>query len=309
MRVAVAGATGLIGSALTTALIARGDEVVALARREQSATRLRDQGAEVQLWSEPTQTSPGAQALAGADAVVNLLGEPVAQRWTKAVKERIRDSRVLSTRLLVAALGDLQDAVRPGVLVNGSAVGYYGLRGEEPLDESSPPGDDFLARVTTSWEREALAASQLPGVRVVVTRTGLVLARQGGALAPLLLPFRLGLGGPVAGGRQYVPWIHIDDEIGAILRCLDDRRCAGAVNLAAPNPVTNAELSQTLGRVLKRPAILPIPAAALKLLLGEMSSIVIGGQRALPRALEEAGYRFAFSELDTALREILARGS
>jgi uncharacterized protein (TIGR01777 family) len=205
----------------------------------------------------------------------------------------------------VTGLRGLAEADRPSTLVNASAAGYYGLRVDEPVDETAPPGSDFLAQVTIGWEREAMAASQLPGVRVAVLRTGVVLAR-GGALAKMLLPFRLGVGGPVAGGRQYVPWIHLEDEVGSILCCLDNPRCAGPLNLAAPNPVTNAELSKTLGRVLRRPAVMPVPAMALRLLYGEMASVVIGGQRAVPRALEEAGYRFAFPELEPALRDLLS---
>lgn len=305
MRVAVAGATGLIGSALTAALSARGDEVVGLVRSERSAERVRPHLVDLQLWPEPKRAPPPASGLAGADAVVNLLGAPVAQRWTKAAKEEIRDSRVLSTRLLVRAMGDLPATDRPKALVGGSAVGHYGLRVDEPIGEDAPAGTDFLAQLTVAWEREAMAASQLPDVRVAVLRTGVVLARQGGALAQMLPPFRLGIGGPVAGGRQYVPWIHLDDEVGAILHCLDDPQCAGPLNLVSPNPATNAEFSKALGRVLRRPAVLPVPALAVKVLFGEMASVVIGGQRALPRALEQAGYRFAFPELEPALRDVL----
>jgi uncharacterized protein len=308
VRVAVAGATGLIGSALTAALSARGDQVVGLVRSERSAERLRDQLAEIELWPEPKEAPPPAKALAGADAVVNLLGAPVAQRWTESAKQEILDSRVLSTRALVAGLRGLPSAQRPATLINGSAVGHYGSRGAEPLDESASAGSDFLAEVTKGWEREALAASELSGVRVAVLRTGVVLSRKGGALGQMLPPFRFGVGGPVAGGRQFVPWIHLDDEVGAILHCLDDPGCAGPLNLVSPNPVTNAELSKALGRVLHRPAIVPVPAVAMKLLFGEMSTVVIGGQRALPGALEQAGYRFAFPELEPALRDLLSSG-
>jgi uncharacterized protein (TIGR01777 family) len=308
MRVVIAGATGLIGRALTAALSARGDQVVALTRSEQSADGLRGQVADIQLWPEPKVDPPPASALTGTDAVVNLLGAPVAQRWTESAKREIRDSRVLGTRSLVAGLRELAEDVRPKSLVNASAVGYYGPRGEEPLDESEPPGSDFLAQVTADWEREALAASERSGVRVVLLRTGVVLAQSGGALGQMLPPFRLGVGGPVAGGRQYVPWIHLNDEVGAIVCCLDEPRCTGPLNLAAPNPVTNAELSKGLGRILHRPAVLPVPALALRLLYGEMASVVIGGQRAVPRALEAVGYGFTFPELDPALRDLLAAG-
>ncbi len=309
MRVAVAGATGLIGRALTAALSARGDQVVALTRSPESAEPLSGQVVDIQRWPEPQRAPPPPAALAGADAVVNLLGAPVAQRWTKAAKEEIRESRIGSTRSLVTGLRALPEAERPKTLMSASAIGHYGSRVDEPLDESAPPGDDFLAQVTVGWEAEARAASELPGMRVVVLRSGVVLAPRGGALATMLTPFRLGVGGPVAGGHQYVPWIHIDDEVGAILHCVDDPRCSGPMNLVAPKPVTNAELSKTLGRVLRRPAVMPVPAAALKLLYGEMASVVIGGQRALPKALEEVGYRFAFPELEPALRDVLSARS
>jgi uncharacterized protein (TIGR01777 family) len=307
MRVAITGATGLIGAALSRALTARGDAVVALVRTEKSSARIAAEVAEVHLWPEPKDAPPPSSALAGADAVVNLLGEPVAQRWTETAKQEILDSRILGTRSLVAGLRQVADAERPGALVNGSAVGHYGSRGSEPVDESSPAGNDFLARVTSDWEQEAMAAAELPGVRVALLRTGVVLARNGGALAQMLPPFKLGVGGPVAGGKQYVPWIHVDDVVGAVLACLEDPRCAGPLNLTAPNPVTNAELSKALGRVLHRPAVLPVPAIALSLLFGEMSSVLIGGQRAVPRRLEELGYRFAFPELEPALRDLLSR--
>jgi uncharacterized protein (TIGR01777 family) len=236
-----------------------------------------------------------------------LLGEPVAQRWTETARREIRDSRVLSTRSLVAALRQLPDEHRPAALVSQSATGYYGPRGDEPVSEDAPAGEDFLAAVTRAWEHEALAASELPGLRVVLTRTGVVLSPRGGALAKMLPPFRLGAGGPVAGGRQYVPWIHLDDVVGALLRCLDDQRITGPVNVTAPNPVTNAEFSRTLGRVLHRPAVLPVPGAALRLLYGEMASIVTTGQRVMPQRLLQLAHEFRHPELEPALRDVLAR--
>jgi hypothetical protein len=235
--------------------------------------------------------------------VVHLLGEPIAQRWSETAKREIRDSRVLSTRSLVAGVAAISDEQRPKLLISQSAAGYYGPRGKETLDESASPGSDFLARVTVDWEHEALGAQ--PGLRVVVTRTGVVLSPSGGALAKMLPPFRLGVGGPVAGGRQYVPWIHLDDVVGALVFCIEHSSSSGPLNLTAPGPVTNSELSRTLGRVLHRPAVLPVPGAALRLIYGEMASIILTGQRVIPRGLQELGYHFRYTELEPALRDIL----
>jgi uncharacterized protein (TIGR01777 family) len=194
---------------------------------------------------------------------------------------------------------------RPRTLVSQSATGFYGPRVAEPLDEDAPAGGDFLAGVVVAWEQEALLAAA--DLRVVVTRTGVVLSPDGGALAKMLPFFRLGIGGPVAGGRQYVPWIHLDDVVGALLFCLDNAQATGAVNLTAPNAVTNAELSRALGRVLRRPAVLPVPAIALKLLYGEMAQIVTTGQRVVPARLEQLGYEFRYREFEPALRDVLGR--
>jgi uncharacterized protein len=303
MRVAVTGGTGLIGSALIRALQSRGDEVVALTRDADRARTVLGDQLDLRSWPAPEQAPPPAEALEGAGAVVHLLGEPVAQRWSEAAKREIRDSRVLATRSLVAVLTALPAERRPKLLVSQSATGYYGARGEEPLDESADPGDDFLAGVTVAWEREALAAQ--PAMRVAVTRTGVVLSPSGGALAKMLPPFRLGVGGPVAGGRQYVPWIHLDDVVGGLLHCVDQPAASGPINLTAPNPVTNAELSRTLGRVLHRPAVLPVPGAALRLMYGEMAFIVMTGQRVIPARLQELAYSFRYTELEPALRDVL----
>jgi hypothetical protein len=281
MRVAVTGASGLIGTRLSSALRARGDEVVGISLR-----------------SGP----PSPVALAGCDAVVHLAGEEVAQRWTDKARERIRSSRVEGTRGLVAALAAAEP--RPRVLVSASAVGYYGHRGDERLDESAPPGDDFLAQVCVAWEREANAAAGA-GVRVVTVRTGVVLSKAGGALAKMLPPFRLGVGGPVAGGRQYVPWIHIDDLVGIYLAAIDNENWSGPVNAEAPEPVTNAEFSKALGRALHRPAIAPVPALAIRLLYGDMAEIVTEGQRAIPARALQLGYTFAHPDLDEALADAL----
>ena len=303
MRVAVTGATGLIGRALASALAQRGDTVVALSREAGRARRLLGADVEIHEWREPTAEPPPAAALDEADAVLHLLGEPVAQRWSPQVKQRIHDSRVLSTQLLVAAIDARPPAGRPGVLVSQSAVGYYGPHGEEPVDEATPPGTDFLAQVTVEWEQAAQRAPE--GTRVVITRTGVVLAAGAGALAQMLPPFRLGLGGPVAGGHQFVPWVHLEDTVGALLHVLGDPRATGPVNVTAPHPVSNRELAKTLGRVLRRPAVIPVPGAAVKLLFGELADSVTTGQRAVPARLLELGYEFAFPDLEPALADLL----
>ncbi len=304
MRVLITGATGTIGLALADALRSRGDQVVALSRDPERGQRVLGDGAEVHGWADPMSEPPPAGALRGVDAVAHLLGEPIAQRWSEDAKQRIRDSRVKGTHQLVAGLNALPDAERPAVLVSQSAVGYYGPRGDTPLDENSAPGHDFLAEIVISWEREATAAAS--AMRVVCTRTGVVLSSSGGALAKMLPFFKLGVGGPVAGGKQYVPWIHLDDVIGGLMCSLDETGATGPVNLTAPNPVTNAELSRVLGHVLGRPALLPVPGVGVKLLYGEMAEIVIGGQRALPARLQELGYQFRYTELQSALADVLA---
>jgi uncharacterized protein len=304
VRVAITGATGLIGSAVVRALRARGEEVIALTRDPDHAREVLGSDVEPHRWREPQQSPPPRAALEHTDAVIHLLGEPIAQRWTQKSKREILDSRVLGTRSLVAGLAALEPARRPSRLVSQSATGYYGPRDAEPVDEQASPGNDFLAVVSAAWEREASAISG--ELRVVLPRTGVVLAADGGALAKMLPPFRLGVGGPVAGGRQYVPWIHRDDVVGGLLVCVDDERAAGPLNLTAPNPVTNAELSRALGRALHRPAVVPVPALALRLMYGEMASTVLTGQRVLPRRLLELGYEFKYTDIEAALRAITA---
>jgi uncharacterized protein (TIGR01777 family) len=286
-------------------MLERGDQVIALTRDPERAREKLGADVEPHAWPDPKHAPAPAEALAKADAVLHLLGEPIAQRWSDEAKQEIRDSRVLSTRSLVATLAQLSEDRRPRALVSQSATGYYGPRGDEPVPESDPAGDDFLARVTVQWEREAGEAASA-GVRVATTRTGVVLSPAGGALEKMLPPFKLGVGGPVAGGRQYVPWIHLDDVVGAMLRCLDNEDATGPVNLTAPNPVTNGELSKTLGRVLHRPAVLPVPALALRALYGEMATIVLTGQRAVPTRLGELGYEFRHPQLEAALRDVLS---
>jgi uncharacterized protein (TIGR01777 family) len=292
MRVAVTGATGLIGRAVVTALSARGDEVTELSRSTN--------------WPDPKAAGPPPEVVRGRDAVVHLLGEPIAQRWSGDARREIRESRILSTRNLARTLADLPEAERPGVLISGSGAGWYGHRGDERLDESAPAGDDFLARLSVEWEAEARRAEEL-GMRVVLNRTGVVLSPSGGALAKMLPFFKAGIGGPVAGGRQYVPWIHLDDVVGAILFELDTPATSGPINLTAPEPATNSELSKALGRALRRPAVAPVPALAVKALYGQMAEIVIAGQRAVPARLTELGYEFKQRDLEAALRDATGR--
>jgi uncharacterized protein (TIGR01777 family) len=306
LKVTVTGATGTIGRAVVAALRERGDEIVALSRDAAGARAKLGEGVEALEWKQPKTGAPPAEALSGADAVLHLLGEPVAQRWSDAAKREIRDSRVLTTRNLVAGMRNLPEQHRPAVLVSQSATGWYGPQGEQPVDESAPAGDDFLARVCAEWEHEAHKAEEL-GVRLAITRTGVVLSEDGGALEKMLPPFKLGVGGPVAGGEQYVPWIHAEDVVGGLLFCLDTEGASGPVNLTAPEPVTNKELSIALGRVLHRPSVAPVPAFAVKLLYGEMASIVTTGVRAVPGRLRELGYEFHRPELEDALREATGR--
>jgi uncharacterized protein (TIGR01777 family) len=285
-RIAITGGTGRIGSLLVAELRKRGDEVTVLSRSKGDVR-----------W-DPMQGPAPTEALAGRDAVVHLAGEDIAQRWTDDSLKRIKDSREIGTRNLVAGIE--QADPRPKALISSSAVGYYGHR-PDPIDEDAPPGNDVLADICTAWEREAERAP----VRVVRVRTGVVLDRNGGALQKMLLPFRLGVGGPVAGGRQPLPWVHVEDVIGIYVAAIDDERWTGAVNATAPHPASNRDFSKALGRALHRPAIAPVPAFAIKALYGGMAKLVIEGQNALPRRTLELGYRFRHPDLDEALRSAL----
>ena len=303
MRVLVTGASGFLGARLCDALLARGDDVVGLSRSPERA-RAGNPALTWHAWNAAVERPPGS-ALEGVDAVVNLIGEPIDQRWTPEAKQRIRDSRERATKNLVDGLSAADP--RPRALVSQSAVGYYGDRGDAIVDESTPPGTSFDASVCTSWEAAARAAEEL-GMRVPITRTGLPLDAEGGLLKQLLLPFRLGLGGPIAGGGQYMPWVHVDDWVRLILWILDGADRSGTYNATAPNPVTNAELSKTLGRVLGRPAVMPIPKLAMKARFGsELGETVCGGQRAIPRRALDTGFDFAYPELEPALRNLLGR--
>ena len=254
------------------------------------------------MWRS-AEAEPPSGSLAGADAVIHLAGEPVAQRWTPEVKNRIRGSRVDGTRHLVNALST--ESRRPQVLICASAIGIYGSRGDEVLTENSSRGDDFLARLVIDWEQAALLAEAL-GIRVVRLRFGVILGRDGGALAKMLPPFRFGLGGRLGSGRQWTSWIHIDDVINLILFALATPAVRGAVNATAPEPVTNAEFTKELAAALHRPAIFPVPKFALNLLFGEMAGVVLASQRVIPEAAKNAGFEFEYPQLGPALRRLLA---
>ena len=302
MRVLVTGASGMIGSSAADALLARGDDVVGLTR-DPEAVRFTNPKVRWHLW-DPALERPPAEALEGVDGVLNLLGESIDQRLTNAAKKRIMESRKTATRNLVAAIGAATP--RPAVLVSQSAVGYYGDRDDAIVDESAEPGEGFAAAVPIAWEAAARDVEQA-GVRLVIVRTAPVLDRRGGLLKRLLLPFKLGLGGPIAGGDQYLPWVHIDDEIGILLWALDNANVTGVVNASAPEQVTNREFSKTLGHVLHRPAVVPVPKLALSAVVGrELAGTIAGGQRVAPRRTTDLGYEFRYPKLEPALRAALA---
>jgi uncharacterized protein (TIGR01777 family) len=292
----------MIGSAVCDALLARGDEVVGLSRNPDRARGSRP----IVRWHawNPTLERPPQEAVEGVQGVINLIGESLNQRLTEEAKRRIRESREVATHNLVQAISAAEP--KPRVLVSQSAVGYYGDRGDAVVDESGEPGSGFAAEVPVAWEAAAREAERA-GLRVVVVRTGLVLDRRGGLLKQLLLPFRVGIGGPIAGGRQYMSWIHIDDEVGILLWALDEERVSGTVNATAPKPVTNREFSKTLGRVLGRPALMPVPKLALSAMYGgELAEAVVGSLRVIPRRAQDLGYEFRYPTLEPALRAALA---
>lgn len=302
-RVVVSGGTGLIGAALVRRLIESGREVVVLSRRAAAAGDL-PPGVRALPWNGRDAAGWG-EVVDGAAALVNLAGEPIAGgRWTAARKRQIVASRQQACEALLEAVRAAR--ARPEVLVQASAVGFYGHRADEVLDEASSPGSGFLATTTVDWERASAPVEGL-GVRRVLLRTGIVLAREGGALPRLLLPLRFGVGGALGSGRQWMPWIHLDDEIAAILWLLDRHELAGPFNLTAPQPATNAELTREAARRLGRPAFLRAPAWALRGALGELAEAVLGSQRALPRRLLASGFRFRYPELAPALDALLAR--
>jgi uncharacterized protein (TIGR01777 family) len=302
MRVTLTGATGRIGGLIVRELLARGDDVTVLSRSPERARSAFGGDVRAVAWDPAAGPAP-TEALSGRDGVIHLAGEDVAQRWSDDAKHRIRESRETGTRNLVAGIEAASP--RPAVLVAASAVGYYGPHGDERVEESAPAGHDFLAGVCAAWEREAARAGELGGVRVVHVRTGVVLDGGGGALSKMLPFFKAGIGGPVAGGKQYMPWVHRDDTAGIYVAALDRDDWSGAVNATAPEPVTNREFSHALGRALHRPAFAPVPGLAVRALYGEMADIVTTGQRAVPRRTLALGYEFRHPELEDALRSAL----
>ncbi|WP_329534499.1 TIGR01777 family oxidoreductase [Streptomyces sp. NBC_01450] len=294
-RIAIAGASGLIGSALTRSLIADGHEVVRLVRRAPRGTD--------ELRWDPDGQRMDAGGLAGCAAVVNLAGAGVAsRRWTEAYKRKIRDSRVRGTATLAEAVASLDE--RPRVFVNGSAIGFYGETGDRVVDESAPPGEGFLPSVCVAWEGAA-APAQEAGVRTVFARTGLVVAREGGAWGKLFPLFKAGLGGRMGDGRQYWSFISLHDEVAAIRHLIDTSSVSGPVNLTAPTPLTNREITEAMGRVLHRPTVFATPAPLLRLALGDMSGDILGSQRVHPSRLLSSGFTFAFPSIEGALRAAL----
>jgi uncharacterized protein (TIGR01777 family) len=297
VRIAITGASGLIGRRLLKNLAAAGHSLHVLSRH--AGTNL-PPGVRLSVW-DSTRGEPPADSLQDVDGVVHLAGEPVAQRWTAQARQAIRESRVTGTRNLVQALAKLPR--KPEVLVCGSAVGYYGDRGDEILHESSLPGADYLAQLCVDWEKEAQAAEGL-GIRVVRVRTGVVLDARGGALPRMLPPFRMGVGGKLGNGKHWMSWIHLED-LAALFQFALANPISGPVNGVVPNPVINAEFTRALAAAVHRPAIFPVPAFALRLLFGEMSEILLASQRALPQAAEGAGFRFRYPELAPALADVL----
>jgi uncharacterized protein (TIGR01777 family) len=300
MKVVVAGGTGFLGRALSQSLAADGQDVCLLTRGAGDRTF------KSVPWTPNGESGPWASAIDGADAVVNLAGESIAaKRWTATQKQRILDSRVRATRSLVTAIQGCSKP--PSVFISGSAVGYYGPLADDVATEDTPPGSDFLARVCVTWEDEAHRAAT-PRTRVTCIRTGLVLARDGGALPPMLPPFRFGAGGRVGSGHQYWPWIHRQDWVDLVRWAMRTPDSGGAINATAPNPVTNAEFARALGRAMHRPAFMPAPAFALRLLLGEMAdALVLSGQRAVPRRAERGGFTFTYRTVDDALHTIFGQ--
>ena len=297
MKIAITGASGLIGRRLLKNLAAAGHSLRVLSRH--AGTNL-PPGVRLFVW-DASRGEPPADSLRDVDAVVHLAGEPVAQRWTAHARQAIRESRVTGTRNLVQALAKLPK--KPEVLVCASAVGYYGSRGDEILNESSSPGADYLAQICVDWEQEAQAA-EASGIRVVRVRTGLVLDARGGALPRMLPPFRMGVGGKLGSGKHWMSWIHLED-LAALFQFALANPVSGPLNGVAPNPVINAGFTRALAAAVHRPAVFPVPAFALRLLFGEMSEILLSSQRALPQAAERAGFRFRYPELAPALADVL----
>ncbi len=297
MNITLTGASGFIGTALIARLKADGHDIHLLGR-----SALKDASIKFSKWDAMGAQLPDAEAINGADAIVHLAGEPVAQRWSDDIKRRIRDSRVNGTRRLVEAIAEAK--TKPKVLVSGSAIGFYGNRGDTPVDETAKPGKGFLPDVCVEWEAAAQSATAL-GVRVSYLRTGIVLGGGGGALAQMLPFFKMGAGGRIGSGQQWMSWIHLDDLIGVLMLALENEGIVGPINGTAPHALTNADFTHILAELLHRPAALPVPEFGLRMLYGEMSQILIEGQRVMPEVALKAGYQFKFPELRVALASVV----
>jgi uncharacterized protein (TIGR01777 family) len=297
MKILISGATGLIAKHLIPALEAKGHEIFSLIRKEPKNDH------EIQ-WDAEEGFAEGEQAkLEGMDAVLHLAGEPIGQTWTKEKKRLIKESRTVGTRVLVSALDKTKNP--PKHFISASAIGYYGNRGDEILTEESAPGEGFLPEICVPWEAEARKAADF-GARVVFLRTGIVLSKDGGALAQMVTPFSFGVGGVVGGGTQWMSWIALEDVIDAILFALENENVRGAINVTAPNPVTNQTFTKTLGEVLNRPTIIPIPEFGVKFMFGEMGeTLLLGGARVIPKKLEDLGFNFKYPELKEAIKKAL----
>ncbi|MBL0331711.1 MAG: TIGR01777 family protein [Chlorobiota bacterium] len=299
-KIVITGGTGLIGKQLIKILCDRGDEVIAFVRDIKKANL----PIEVKLieWSSGMNVGKWVDSIDGTDAIINLAGSPVATKWTEQHKIDIYNSRVNGTRILVEAIKMAKK--KPSVLINGSAIGYYGTHSSKVFDETSPAGNDFLGTVCKSWEDEAFKAEEL-GVRVTTIRTGVVLDLKGGALPKQITPFKMFVGGPILPGTQPYPWIHIEDELGIILWALDNENVKGPINATAPDSVNNKEFSKALAKSLKRPCLFPVPSLPMKILFGEGAIIVLEGQKAIPKKALELGYKFKFDKLSLALRNLI----
>jgi len=301
MRVIITGGTGLIGRALTRSLSNQGHEIILLSRSPERARNL-PQGARAERWDG--RTAAGWGSLAGdTDVIVNLAGENIgAGRWTPERKRRIRESRIHAGKAVVEAVEEA--AEKPRVVIQASGLGYYGCRDEETITEETSPGDDFLAEIAVEWEASTESVEAM-GVRRAVIRTAPVLSMDDGAFPRMIRPFKLGVGGPLGSGKQWFPWIHIADEVGAIRFLMENPEADGSFNLTAPNPVRNADFARTLGRLMRRPASLPTPGFVLRLLFGEMATVLLGGQRAIPQRLLDLGFSFRFPQAESAMKDLL----
>jgi uncharacterized protein (TIGR01777 family) len=304
MKVFITGGSGLVGTALTDALLRRGDQPIVLSRDAQRATERLGPDVLV-VEGDPAALGDWAARVDGCDAVINLAGEPVfGRRWNDQQKERLRSSRVEATANVVRAIG--RASVKPRVLASASAIGYYGNVPEGEVTEDSPSADDVLGRICQEWEQAAQAVAQ-HGTRLTIVRTGVVLARDGGALKQMLTPFKLGLGGPVGFGRQWVSWIHLQDLVGVYLAAVENPRLEGVINGTAPRPVRNKEFSKCLARSLHRPCLFPVPPIMLRLMFGEVASVITGGQKVAPRRLEQENFAFQFTDCQAAMNDLFQR--